>query len=131
MPEVRPHPNHPLPRPPGKIPVHKDATGTRLVYPASESLDINGPSTASGGAVDQWNCWGAGNEQFVIAKNSAGNYTIASINSLDPVAVPGSSTKASGNKARSPRKFFTYIYLERFARASSQLPQADARGGVA
>ena len=32
--------------------------------------------------------------QFVVAKNAAGFYTISSINSLDPVAVPGSSTKA-------------------------------------
>ena len=59
-----------------------------------ESIDISGQSTASGAKVDQYSYWGGGNQQFIIARDSAGSFTIASINSLDPIEVPGSSTKA-------------------------------------
>jgi hypothetical protein len=59
-----------------------------------ESIDISGQSTASGAKVDQYSYWGGGNQQFIIARDSAGSCTIASINSLDPVEVPGSSTRA-------------------------------------
>ena len=59
-----------------------------------ESIDISGQSTASGARVDQYDYWGGGNQQFIIARDGAGSDTISSINSLDPIEVPGSSTKA-------------------------------------
>jgi hypothetical protein len=58
------------------------------------SIDVSGQSPSAGAAIDEWSYWGGGNQQFVIAKNAAGYYTIASINSMDPVQVPGSSTTA-------------------------------------
>jgi hypothetical protein len=45
-----------------------------------------------GAKVDPYRYWGGGNQQFFISQNEAGYYSITSINSTDPVAVPDSST---------------------------------------
>ena len=47
-----------------------------------------------GELVDEYGYWGGGNQQFVISQDAAGSFTISSINSLDPVEVPGQSTTA-------------------------------------
>jgi hypothetical protein len=43
--------------------------------------------------VDEWSYWGGGNQQFIIGCNVTGSCTIASLNSLDDLEVPGSSMK--------------------------------------
>lgn len=47
-----------------------------------------------GAAVDEYGYWGGGNQQFVISQDAAGSDTMSSVNSMDPVEVPGQSTTA-------------------------------------
>jgi hypothetical protein len=61
-------------------------------------LVIVGGAVPPGAAVDQDDYWGGGNQQFVIADDGNGSsVTISSINSMDPVEVPGFSTTSGTN----------------------------------
>jgi endoglucanase len=67
-----------------------------------QSIDISGQSTGDGAAVDEYDYWGGGNQQFVIAGDGNGSsVTISAINSMTsltgafPLEIPGSSA-ASG-----------------------------------
>jgi hypothetical protein len=68
----------------------------------SESLDILNQSTGNGARVDEYDYWGGGNQQFILTENSAGYYTIESINSLDPITVVGASTRAGAQLEQEP-----------------------------
>jgi endoglucanase len=65
------------------------------------SMDVYGQSIRPGAALDQWAYWGGGNQQFVIQRKAGGYYTFASINSMDPVGVPGFATKAAAQLRQS------------------------------
>ena len=56
-------------------------------------IDISGQSTTEGAAVDEWDYWAGGNQQFVLAGDGNGNsVTVSSFNSKDPIEVPAFST---------------------------------------
>jgi endoglucanase len=59
------------------------------------SMDVYGQSIRPGTPLSQWAYWGGGNQQFVIQREASGHYTFASINSMDPVGVPGLATRAA------------------------------------
>ena len=58
-------------------------------------LDVDGNTTASGAAIDQWTCNGQSNQQFQFVAGSGGSGVLQAQNSGDDVTVTGSAT-ASG-----------------------------------
>lgn len=64
-------------------------------------MDVHGQSLHPGAGLDQWAYWGGGNQQFVIRRGAGGHYTFASLNSLDPIEVPGFAGPAAGQPRQS------------------------------
>ncbi|MDF2192459.1 RICIN domain-containing protein [Paraflavitalea sp. CAU 1676] len=59
---------------------------------SNKSLDVNGQSTANGGAIVQWDYWGGNNQQWKITSLGNGYYSIINRNSNKALDVNGSST---------------------------------------
>ncbi|THU30773.1 hypothetical protein FAM09_29680 [Niastella caeni] len=59
---------------------------------SNKGLDVNGSSTANGGAIIQWDYWGGNNQQWKITSLGNGYYSIINRNSNKALDVTGSST---------------------------------------
>ncbi len=59
---------------------------------SGKCLDVQGISTKAGAAVQQWECWGGPNQQWVFNKGADGYYQITSVNSGFALAVDGDSS---------------------------------------
>ncbi|OQP57344.1 RICIN domain-containing protein [Niastella populi] len=61
---------------------------------SNKALDVNGSSTANGGAIVQWDYWGGNNQQWKITSLGNGYYSIINRNSNKALDVNGGSTTA-------------------------------------
>lgn len=61
---------------------------------SNKALDVNGSSTANGGAIVQWDYWGGNNQQWKITNLGNGYYSIINRNSNKALDVNGASTTA-------------------------------------
>jgi len=61
---------------------------------SNKALDVNGSSTANGGAIIQWDYWGGNNQQWKITSLGNGYFSIINRNSNKALDVNGSSTTA-------------------------------------
>jgi endoglucanase len=59
---------------------------------SNKALDVNGSSTANGGAIVQWDYWGGNNQQWKITNLGNGYYSIINRNSNKALDVNGGST---------------------------------------
>lgn len=64
---------------------------------SNKSLDVNGSSTANGGAIIQWDYWGGNNQQWKITNLGNGYFSIINRNSNKALDVNGSSTTSGAN----------------------------------
>jgi hypothetical protein len=61
---------------------------------SNKALDVNGSSTANGGAIVQWDYWGGNNQQWKITSLGNGYFSIINRNSNKALDVNGGSTTA-------------------------------------
>lgn len=59
---------------------------------SNKGLDVNGQSTANGGAIVQWDYWGGNNQQWKITNLGNGYFSIINRNSNKALDVNGGST---------------------------------------